>query len=94
MTLYRPQKADRDRGTYDESLSNGTTIYGVIAVHGSVLTLITHRYSDIRMEDRIVADGAEYRVTGESHVLPAFHKRTDVERVDKPIVPSIAEPGS
>lgn len=94
MTLYRPTKADRGKGTYDEGLANGRTIYGVISVHASVLTIITHRYTDVRMEDQIVADGAGYRVTGERVVLPAMFKRNDVERTDKPIVPNIVDAGS
>jgi hypothetical protein len=94
MTLYRPTKVDRGKGTYTESLADGRTIYGVIRVHDSQLTIITHRYTDIRMEDQIVADGAGYRVTGESHVLPAFYKQTPCERTDKPIVPNVADAGS
>ena len=95
MTLYRPLKADRGKGTYDEtSVSPGRTIYGVIAVHDSVLSITTHRYTDIRVEDWIVADGGTYRVTGEDHVLPAFYKITSVEKKDKPLVPNIVDVGS
>ena len=95
MTLYRPTKADRNRGTYDETIVEaGRTIYAVITVHDAMETLITHRYTDIRVEDWIIADGGTYRVTGESRVLPAFYKNTPVEKKDKPLVPVVVDMSS
>ena len=95
MTIYRPAKTDRGKGTYDETVVlAGRTIYGIVAVHDSNLVMITHRYTDIRVEDWIVVDGGTYRVTGQSHVLPAFYKQTPVEKKDKPLVPNIVDIGS
>ena len=63
------------------------TIYGIIQVHENQSTVVARRLTDIRAEDRILADGAWYRVTESVSILNGEYKRIGVERVDKPILP-------
>jgi hypothetical protein len=86
-TLYRPTKTDRDSGTYDETLSDGRTIYVIIVVHESLTVARVSRDTDIMPEDQLVVDGAGYRVTGSVLTMSANVKEMPVERTSKPIVP-------
>jgi hypothetical protein len=90
-SVYRPTKTDQGHGTYDESMSGPTRVYLIITVHENRSVLVARRYSDIRPEDRVLSDGAWYRVTDSVEVLGAEYKRIGVERMDKPIVPETVD---
>ena len=94
ITLYRPSRADRGKGTYDETLSDGRTIYGIIVVHESETLLRIDRYTDVQPEDQLVADGAGYRVTRSHWTMHADWKEIPVERTDKPIFPPTVDESS
>lgn len=93
-TLYRMTRTDAGHGTFSEAFPAGRTVYVILAVHENKSVIIANAPTDIRDGDQIVLDGAAYRVTGSSTMLGAMQKRIPIERVDKPIVPLVADSGS
>lgn len=92
MTLYRPIKAEKTRrGTYSETLSSGTTVYGIIRVHEGSTEIVVDKDTDVRVEDQIVADGGTYRVTGDVVTLGSNLKSHPLDRTEKPIVPTVVD---
>ena len=92
--LYRMTRVDAGHGTFSETFAAGRLVYVVLAVHENRSVFIANALSDIIVEDQLVLDGAAYRVTGSTTMLGALQKRIPIERVDKPIVPLVADIGS
>ena len=83
---YRPTTVNDDEGGATETLGAATELWGVFPVHGVEQVFICRTDEDVKPEDRIMADTAQYRVIGRRGHLQSPFTDYDVERVKRPIV--------
>lgn len=85
FTIYTPTKTDGGDGTYSETLTGGSTIYGMVDVDQSETEMIVDSGVSVSVEDIIVINSQQYRVLGFRQVGRAPQVILRLEKVEKPL---------
>ena len=85
LTRYRPTKTTDAGGGFTTSLGAGVSIFGAIRVHRNAVQCSCREQTDLLIDDIIVADGAQYRVTERLANERTRAALFTLERVERPI---------
>ena len=84
---YRPTKTSDGEGGSTVVLGSATTLWGNTRVHEGRITFVCNTNESTEVEDILVIDTAQYRITGIRHVPGIGGKSLALERVEQPITP-------
>lgn len=88
LTKHRPTKTADGEGGSTIALGTGETMWGWVVLHSPEEIYLTYRHgTDLKPEDVVVAEGAQYRVVGLTGNQGAPWCRAVIERIAKPVVP-------
>ncbi len=88
MTHNPVTRTDQGGGKYLETLGVSTTIYGVIRVHDTPVTMTVAKETVIANGAQITANGEQYRVLGRLGPVDGPKETYTLEKVFQPITPA------